>query len=567
MRKKKGIIIGTIISIVLVIIAVAVSLSSTNALYVNKNISNRKNNYNTGILSITAISKSDNISLDNSLPMTDEQGITQEPYTFTIKNNGNVDYQFDIQLLSTSADTFDPQYIKLKVDNDAVTTLSALTDSKIKTGLTLAAQETMDISIKVWLDINTPNTQIGKTFTSQLVINGVAVSPTTNYGGSAAAYITNLYNNAEKTKVTNNSIDYNYATSVSLMNDRLGGTTKDLNAGNIRYYGANPNNYIDIGHRDTKPWKKISMFADMFETSQQCYAAADCTTNYATIGSLVGMTFTSAAQCNAAMPSILASAGVSSVDEICSEQPILYRIIGVFDNMLKVIAVNPISANGLSWDTSDSSVNDGYGINEWTQADLMKLLNPGYENDTVNNSLYWTGGSGTCFNGSNNATKTCNFTGNGLTDNVKNKIATATWYLGGFNTNAIYSNIAYANERGTTHVENPIDGVTRQNIWTGKVGLIYPSDYGYAANFNNCSVAFNYYSNSDCTNNNWLYINRNYWTLSPSSGTQHGVWYVVSAFYYDGAGYGGGVRPAFYLNSEVSIASGTGTSADPYILR
>ena len=57
MRKKKGIIIGTIISIVLVIIAVAVSLSSTNALYVNKNISNRKNNYNTGILSITAIVK------------------------------------------------------------------------------------------------------------------------------------------------------------------------------------------------------------------------------------------------------------------------------------------------------------------------------------------------------------------------------------------------------------------------------------------------------------------------------------------------------------------------------
>ena len=567
MRKKKGIIIGTIISIVLVIIAVAVSLSSTNALYVNKNISNRKNNYNTGILSITAISKSDNISLDNSLPMTDEQGITQEPYTFTIKNNGNVDYQFDIQLLSTSADTFDPQYIKLKVDNDAVTTLSALTDSKIKTGLTLAAQETMDISIRIWLASNTPNTQIGKTFTSRLVINGIAISPTTNYGGSAAAYITNLYNNAEKTKVTNNSIDYNYATSVSLMNDRLGGTTKDLNAGNIRYYGASPNNYIDIGHRDTKPWNKFPIFENMFETSQQCYEAANCSTNYATIGSLVGMTFTNAAQCEAAMPSILASAGVSSIDEICSEQPILYRIIGVFDNMLKVVSDENISY--YPWDTSDSSVNNGYGINEWTQADLMKLLNPGYETDSVNNSLYWNKESGTCYSGSNNATRTCNFTSSGLTNTIKNKIATAIWYLGGFDTTSIYSNIAYANERGTIHVENPTDGVTRQNTWTGKVGLIYPSDYGYAANFNNCSTTINNYTSSDCTSNNWLHINGDYWTLSPCSGTQACVWFVYSFGRVNAidAHHGIKVRPAFYLNSEVSIASGTGTSADPYVLR
>ena len=38
-----------------------------------------------------------------------------------------------------------------------------------------------------------------------------------------AKYITNLYTNASKSTVTNNSITYNYATDVSLMNDRLGG--------------------------------------------------------------------------------------------------------------------------------------------------------------------------------------------------------------------------------------------------------------------------------------------------------------------------------------------------------
>ena len=56
--------------------------------------------------------------------------------------------------------------------------------------------------------------------------------------------ITNLYNNSDKTAVTNNSITYNYATSVNLMNDRKGSMSTGIDSGNIRYYGANPNNYI-----------------------------------------------------------------------------------------------------------------------------------------------------------------------------------------------------------------------------------------------------------------------------------------------------------------------------------
>lgn len=52
--------------------------------------------------------------------------------------------------------------------------------------------------------------------------------------------ITNLYNNSDKTAVTNNSITYNYATSVNLMNDRKGSMSTNIDSGNIRYYGANP---------------------------------------------------------------------------------------------------------------------------------------------------------------------------------------------------------------------------------------------------------------------------------------------------------------------------------------
>ncbi len=73
----------------------------------------------------------------------------------------------------------------------------------------------------------------------------------------ATEYITELYNNASKTTITNNNINYSYATSVGLMNDRLGGTTTSLDGGNIRYYGANSNNYIWFNN---ELWRIIGVF-------------------------------------------------------------------------------------------------------------------------------------------------------------------------------------------------------------------------------------------------------------------------------------------------------------------
>ena len=69
----------------------------------------------------------------------------------------------------------------------------------------------------------------------------------------ATEYITELYNNASKTTITNNSINYSYAVSIGLMNDGLGG-------GNIRYYGADPNNYVSFNN---ELWRIIGVFNDI----------------------------------------------------------------------------------------------------------------------------------------------------------------------------------------------------------------------------------------------------------------------------------------------------------------
>ena len=169
--------------IIIVVAAIAVSLigfsllNSTYSLFYHEEISKNTEGYSTGTLSITASSKGSTISLSDALPVEDSVGSTSTPYTFTITNTGNLNYKFNIKLLSTgsSSTTIGSQYIKLKVDNGSVTTLSSLSNGIIKKDVTLKAGASIDISVRVWLSISTPNSQIGKTFNSKIVIDGQAV--------------------------------------------------------------------------------------------------------------------------------------------------------------------------------------------------------------------------------------------------------------------------------------------------------------------------------------------------------------------------------------------------------
>ena len=203
----------------------------------------------------------------------------------------------------------------------------------------------------------------------------------------------------------------------------------------------------------------------------------------------------------------------------------------------------------------------------------MKLLNPGYDSVSVGGSLYYNAKSGTCYNGSNNAPTSCDFTSTGLkNDTTRNAIETVVWNLGG--TNAYDTSTAsmfYTAERGTTLYSGS------PTTWTGKVGLMYPSDYGYATGgSSNTSRAtclakelYNWDSVSDCYNNDYLFNSAYQWTLAPYSGIGFDVFNVLSVGYVnsDRANYDFGVRPALYLKSSISADSGTGESSNPYRLK
>ena len=180
MKKK---ILFLIISIFLVIL---ILFSSSYALLFKVDETD-KQSYKTGILDITSESLSGSVTINNQLPISDSDGENSTPYIFRITNKGNLSYKFNIMLLSTTTDNqIEAQYIKVKVNDNEIVTLNSLTNGVILSDITLKPDEYIDVTLRVWLDINTPNTQIGKTFNAKITTEGQAIYTEINLDKSGA---------------------------------------------------------------------------------------------------------------------------------------------------------------------------------------------------------------------------------------------------------------------------------------------------------------------------------------------------------------------------------------------
>ncbi len=262
--------------IIIVVAAIAVSLigfsllNSTYSLFYHEEISKNTEGYSTGTLSITASSKGSTISLSDALPVEDSVGSTSTPYTFTITNTGNLNYKFNIKLLSTgsSSTTIGSQYIKLKVDDGSVTTLSSLSNGIIKKDVTLKAGASIDISVRVWLSISTPNSQIGKTFNSKIVIDGQAV-----YTGSPADETLDRLNKLNNTIAISSGTPNFTKTSIADGTNGIYIAKDDL--GTSYYFRGNvTNNYVKFAN---KYWRIIRINGD--GTIRMIYAGTSAHAN------------------------------------------------------------------------------------------------------------------------------------------------------------------------------------------------------------------------------------------------------------------------------------------------
>ena len=169
MKKKEILLIISIFLVVLIL------FSSSYALLF-KSDQTDKQSYATGVLSITSEATNNSVTLNNALPMSDTDGASSTPYTFKITNTGNLSYKFNVMLLSTTTENqINAEYIKVKVNDNAPVKLNSLTNGVILSDITLKPEAFVEISLRVWLDESTPNTEIGKSFNAKITTEGEAV--------------------------------------------------------------------------------------------------------------------------------------------------------------------------------------------------------------------------------------------------------------------------------------------------------------------------------------------------------------------------------------------------------
>jgi len=245
-----------------------------------------------------------------------------------------------------------------------------------------------------------------------------------------------------------------------------------------------------------------------------------------------------------------------------------WRIIGVFEG--STIGLEPgkqytkIIRNTPMYKTWDDCLEDEealYGENDWENSTLNEYLNSEYLQT--------------------------------LTD--VNKIAQynenySTWYLRGMDEETHMGDNAYTPDwylaeriTGTPGYKDGVAGDAEATT-TGAIGLMYPSDYGYAAYGSNCdnktSMTLSNYGTMDwdtmeisgCAEVDWLLLEDNSgWLISPYPDYSFGA-FIVDGVYGGSVGLGdyvdgeGAVRPVLYLEASVMIASGEGTKANPYKL-
>ena len=202
----------------------------------------------------------------------------------------------------------------------------------------------------------------------------------------------------------------------------------------------------------------------------------------------------------------------------------LWRIIGVIDGKIKIIRNESIG--DMQWNSTNN--------NNWNNASLKSYLNKDYYNS--------------------------------IDGTYKSMISEETYYLGGptsSNRTTLTASGYYNAERDNSQVYSGNPTSTTQYI-----GLMYPSDYGYAAGSSCLSTAL-YDYNSTCKNSDYLFSGVWEWLQAPDASDSLYVAYV-SRYGHVGTANGvansRAVRPVLYLTSETQIIGGDGSSSNPFQL-
>ncbi len=266
----------------------------------------------------------------------------------------------------------------------------------------------------------------------------------------------------------------------------------------------------------------------------------------------------------------------------------IWRIIGIMkiknENNEKVERIKIIRQDGIEGQKNFGNYSFDYNNStDYVTSTLKNMLN----------GIYYNSASGDCYKTLNQddipLTEICDFSGNANQPKGLDEIArmmidkNVIWNIGGWDTSEVLTSQMYEYERGTTtylnnnHIEWTIEN---DKDYHNGIGLMYPSDYGYAvgeSERNSClNTNLNKYGSENCGDKDWLKPSRGgfYWSLTPRTSHSHllfGFYPNGVVFHDNGANYPYSVWPVVYIlpniNIELDLSDNYGSVDNPFRLK
>ena len=452
---------------ILVAFSLVIGSSYAYLTYISK--TNSITTIEAGTLALNFKNETNSISLNNALPIKDEEGLEgEEEYEFTIENTGSLPASYVITLDNTcvagksytidgtsiNADICIPiNYIKVGLKEGSsdykVLEYNENESQYIIDAGSLNSNDTKTYKMKLWLDYDTPNDYnshgtLDVIFSAKL---GLSYEQGVQEQLSASETLIAKVGTGGLEEITHNADN----------TLQIGSTS---NITEYRYRGASPDNYVSFNN---ETWRIIGVFP-----------TDDGNDN--------------------------------------------------IENRIKIIQ-------------SENTFTDKWNINwsnDWSNSSIKDSILSTYET---------------------------------LDANYKSLVDPVKYYLGGSTSLEITAKQAYDAERKISGIDYYYQSNPNSSI--EYAGLLYLSDYAYAAS-TNCTVNLSQYSNNtSCKDENWLFKGIWEWFITHNPSDSEGVYRVteygvISSYNAYNGNYV--YRPVVYLNPNVQITEGTGTSSDPYIL-
>ena len=543
MNKNTKIILLSIIS-VLIIITIVLGITYSFMRPINETSSITSVNLES-CANITLTDTGESINLSNSYPMTKNRAFETTPYTFSVSSSCTDGSGFNLYLATLNTNTLSDSSIHYIITehgnknvivegilSEATNGVSDFQDYELNelnngingtygsiyrlhsSGINYNTEVTYDLYL--YIDESVTNETMGQTFSAGLAVK-------------ASDYDFATVDEVTVTDATNDSITVSVSASAgtnaiqtyyySINNGNY--TSSSSNTYTFSGLSAGTNYSIRVYVKDTNGIDS-NVYAINAETDDAVLLADYIKSKYTSQGSN-GIYYHTSSLANSAADNSYRYAGANPNNYVCFGSDAascpsanLYRIIGVFGNEVKII--KSTSHGNYQWNSSSNNMWDNN-----TKPTIRSTLNSAF--------------LGT------------------LSSTWQNKIATHAYKVGGMARDNSYTAKEYYNTEVGSSSSSTTDSM--------KIGLMYVSDYGFAASPDYWTTEL--YNYEPSKSSNWL-AGLNEWTISRGSGGTNDAFRVRSAGYVYGSfdvSSTSAVRPVFYLNSSINYVSGSGSSADP----